>query len=49
MNPHFTLFREAMARPGNTDRHGNGGAAAFAAVVIGAIMLAAIIVPMISG
>jgi len=49
MNGHFTLFREAMARPGTTDRHGSGGAATVAAVVIGAIMLAAIIVPMISG
>jgi len=49
MNGHFSLFREAMARPGTADRHGDSGAALFAAVLIGAIMLAAIIFPMISG
>ena len=49
MNPHFTLFREAMARPGTSERHGNAGGAAVAALVIGLIMAAAVIYPMISG
>lgn len=48
MNPHFTLFRDVMARPG-TSRQGNGGAALFAALVIGLVMAAAIVYPMISG
>ncbi len=48
MNPHFALFREAMARPG-TSRQGNGGAVVFAALVIGLLMAAAIVYPMISG
>jgi hypothetical protein len=49
MNQHFTLFHEAMARPGNTSRHGNGAAAGFAALVIGLVILSAIVYPMISG
>lgn len=49
MNPHFTLFREAMARPGNTGRQGGAGGAVVVAVVIGAVMLAAVIVPMVLG
>jgi hypothetical protein len=48
MNPHFTLFREAMARPGNVDRH-SGGGALIAALVIGVVLAAALIVPMIHG
>ena len=49
MNPHFTLFRNAMARPGNTSRQGNGGAVAFAAIVIGLVMAAAVVYPMVLG
>jgi hypothetical protein len=49
MNPHFSLFREAMARPGNSDRHGGAGGAVVVALIIGAIMLAAVLYPMISG
>ena len=48
MNPHFSLFREAMARPG-TGRQSNGDAVKFAAIVIGLVMAAAIVYPMISG
>ena len=49
MNPHFTLFRYAMTRPGDAQRSHRGAGASVAALLIGAVVVAAIAIPLISG
>ena len=49
MNPHFTLFRYAMTRPGDAQRSNRGGAISVAAILIGAVVVAAVAIPLISG
>ena len=49
MNPHFTLFRYAMTRPGDAQRSNRGAAISVAAILIGTVIVAAVAIPLMAG